>query len=159
MQIQTTSDVCESRANPMFRVPDGSQILIVCEDSSAEPLMAVLRKAGIAWKTANSMTAGCELARSGRFQAIVSAPLLGDGSWSRLTDIANHYDLGFEVVLLVRHFDLAEWAEALKDGVFDVLDALSDMPRAAEILKRALWAAYLRGAGPRPEAAGSRKVA
>jgi DNA-binding NtrC family response regulator len=159
MPIQTTSNVCETRTDPVFRVPDGSQILIVCEDSSAEPLKAVLRQAGIALRTANSMTAGCELARAGRFQVVVSAPLLSDGSWNRLTDIANHYDLGFEVVLLVRHFDLAEWAEALKDGAFDVLDVLSDVPRAAEVLKRALWAAYLRGAGPRPEVTGSRKVA
>lgn len=159
MPIQTTSNVCETRTALTFGVPDGSQILIVCEDSIAEPLKAVLRKAGIAFKTANSMTAGCELARSGRFQVVVSAPLLSDGSWRRLTDIANHCDLGFEVVLLARRFDLAEWAEALKDGAFDVLDALSDVPRAAEVLKRALWAAYLRGAGPHPDVASSRRVA
>jgi len=56
---------------------------------------------------------------------VVSTLLLRDGSWTRLTDIANHYDLGFEVVLWARNFDFAEWGEAMKDGAFDVLDALS----------------------------------
>ena len=159
MITQTTKNARQPSAGPIFRVPEGSQILIVCSDSSADPLKAVLREAGIACETAGSMTAGCELARSGQFQAVVSGPLLNDGTWRRLTDVANHCALGFEVILLVRHFDLADWAEALKDGAFDVLDVLSDMPRAAEVLNRALWAAYLRGAGPRAEIASSRKVA
>ena len=159
MPMQTTSNAPKTHAGSIFGVPDGSQILIVCEDSSAERLKTVLREAGVGSETAKSMTAGCELARSGRFQTVVSTPLLSDGSWRRLIDIANHYDLGFEIVLLVRHFDLAEWAEALKDGAFEVLDAVGELPRAAEVVKHALWAAYLRGAGPRPEAASSRKVA
>jgi len=159
MPMQTRSNAPKTHVGSISGVPDGCQILIVCEDSSAEQLKTVLREAGVAPQTARSMTAACELARSGRFQTVVSTPLLGDGSWRRLIDIANHYDLGFEIVLLVRHFDLAEWAEALKDGAFDVLDVLSDVPRAAEVVKRALWAAYLRGAGPRPEMANSQKVA
>ncbi len=156
--VRTISHAAKSRAGSIFGVPEGSQILIICEDSRAERLKTVLREAGVVSQTAKSMTAACELARSGRFQAIVSSPVLSDGPWRRLADVANHYDLGFEIVLLVRHFDLAEWAEALKDGAFDVLDALSDVPRAAEVVKRALWAAYLRGAGPHPEAANSQKV-
>jgi DNA-binding NtrC family response regulator len=159
MLIQTASDAPETHAGSIFGVPEGSRILIICEDSSAERLKTVLWEAGVVSETAKSMTAACELARSGRFQAIISSPLLSDGSWRRLIDVANHYDLGFEIVLLVRHFDLAEWAEALKDGAFDVLDALSDVPRAAEVVRRALWAAYLRGAGPHPEVASSQKVA
>ena len=105
------------------------------------------------------MTAGCEAAKSGRFQVIVSTPLLRDGSWKRLTDIANHYDLGFEVVLWARNFDLAEWVEALKDGAFDVLDAMCEPPKALEATRRALWAAYLKGAGPNPRVTSPQKAA
>jgi DNA-binding NtrC family response regulator len=159
MPIQETSDATKARTGSIFDFPEGSQILIVCEDSSAERLKTVFREAGVVSQTVKSMTAGCEFARSGRFQAIVSTPSLRDGSWGRLIDIANRYDLGFEIVLLVRHFDLAEWAEAMKDGAFDVLDVVGDLPRAAEVVKHALWAAYLRGAGPRPQPASSRKVA
>jgi len=89
---------------------------------------------------------------------VVSTPLLRDGSWRRLTDIANHYDLGFEVVLWARNFDLAEWVEALKEGAFDVLDALCELPRAVEAVKIALWAAYLKGAGPDPRASSPQKA-
>ena len=84
---------------------------------------------------------------------VVATPLLSDGSWRRLIDVANHYNPDFVVILLARTFDLREWAEALKDGAFDVLDALHELPRAVEVAKRALWAAYLKGAGPDPEAA------
>ena len=108
MPVQTTSNAPKTRAGSVFGVPSGSQILIVCQDSSAERLKAVLGEAGVVSETAKSMTAACELARSGRFQAIVSSPVLSDGLWRRLADVANHYDLGFEIVLLVRHFDLAE---------------------------------------------------
>ena len=90
---------------------------------------------------------------------VVSTLLLRDGSWTRLTDIANHYDLGFEVVLWARNFDFAEWGEAMKDGAFDVLDALCELPRAVEAVKTALWAAYLKGARPDPRATSPQKAA
>jgi hypothetical protein len=32
------------------------------------------------------------------------------------------------------------WAGALEDGAFDVLDALHELPRAADVAKCALWA-------------------
>jgi len=77
----------------------------------------------------------------------VSTPLLRDGSWRRLTDIANHYDLGFEVVLWARTFDLAEWGEALRKERFDVLDArvryqelLSYQNRLVGSLSEGRWA-------------------
>lgn len=141
-------------------VPDGARILIVCDDSSdMDPLKSVLQEAGFVSECAKSITAGCEAAKSGRFQVVVSTPLLRDGSWRRLTDVANHYDLGFEVVLWARNFDLAEWVEALKDGAFDVLDAMSEAPKAVETTRRALWAAYLKGAGPYPRAASPQKAA
>jgi len=143
-----------------LKVPDGARILIVCDDDSeTERLKTVLQKAGIVSECAKSIKAGCEAAKSGRFQVVVSTPLLRDGSWRRLTDIANQYDLGFEVVLWARNFDLAEWVEALKDGAFDVLDALCAPPKAVEATRRALWAAYLKGAGPDPRVTSPQKAA
>ena len=159
MPILETSDARKLRPHPIVGVPDGCRILIVCDDSSAEQLKSVLWEAGVIAETANSMTAGCESARSGRFQAIVSKPSLGDGSWRRLLDIAKHYDLGFEVVLMARNFDLAEWAEALDAGVFDVLDTLGELPRAAEVAKGALWAACLKAAGTCPQGASPQRAA
>jgi len=55
---------------------------------------------------------------------VVSTSLLSDRSWRRFTDIANHCDLGLEVVLRARNFELAEWGEALTEGAVDVLDDL-----------------------------------
>jgi len=157
MPVQETKDATETFVGSVFGFPEGSRILIASEDPSAERLKTTLGEAEIVWETARSMSAACELARSGRFQAIVSSPLLRDGSWRRLIDVANHYDLGFEIVLLARHFDLVEWGEAMTDGAFDVLDAVDDLPRAAEVVKGALWAAHLRGAGPRPQPANFRR--
>src|SRR6266478_5466918 len=122
-----------------MKIPDGPRILIVCDDDSdTEWLNTILRKAGLASECAKSITAGCEAAKSGRFQVVVSKPQLSDGSWRRLIDISNHYDLGFEVVLWTRNFDLPDWAEAMKDGAFDVLDARGERPNTIEA---ALWAA------------------
>jgi DNA-binding NtrC family response regulator len=91
---------------------------------------------------------GCEAAKSGQYQVVVSIPRLRDGSWRRLTDIANYHELPFEVVVWARNFDLREWAEALDNGAFDVVDAVYDQPRVVEAAKCALWAAYLKGALP-----------
>jgi DNA-binding NtrC family response regulator len=134
--------------------------LIVCDDDSdTERLKTALQEAGFVSEDAKSITAGCEAAKSGRFQVVVSTPMLRDGSWRRLADIANHYDLGFEVVLWARNFDLAEWLEALKEGAFDVLDVRCELPSAVEAVKIALWAAYLKGAGPDPRATGPQQAA
>src|SRR6266446_135214 len=116
-------------------------------------------EAGFVSECARSITEGCEAAKSGRFQVVVSTPRMWDGTWRRLIDIANHYDLRFEVVLWARSFDLLEWTEALKDGAFDVLDAMCEQPKAVESTKRALWAAYLKGAGPDPRAANPQRAA
>src|SRR5437879_9112855 len=149
----------KTRSGSTLKVPDGARILVVCDDDSeTERLKTILQRAGIVSECTRSITAGCEAAKSGRFQVVVSTPLLRDGSWRRLTDIANHYDLGFEVVLWARNFDLAEWIEALKDGAFDVLDALCAPPKAVEATRRALWAAYLKGAGPDPRVTSPQKA-
>ena len=57
------------------------------------------------------------------------------------------------------NFDLRERAVALNEGVFDVLDAMCEQPKAVESTKRALWAAYLKGAGPDPRAANPQRAA
>ncbi len=143
-----------------LKIPDGARILIVCDDNSdTERLKTILQEEGFVSEWARSITAGCEAAKSGRFQVIVSTPRMRDGSWKRLAEIANHYDLGFEVVLWARSFDLLEWTEALKEGAFDVLDAMCEQPKAVESTKRALWAAYLKGAGPNPRAANPQRAA
>jgi DNA-binding NtrC family response regulator len=159
---QTRERTGESKApsGTPLKVPDGARILIVCDDNSdSDRLKTVLQEAGFVSEHAKSITAGCEASKSGRFQVVVSTPLLRDGSWKRLTDIANHYDLGFEVVLWARNFDLAEWAEAMKDGAFDVLDVMCEAPKAVETSRRALWAAYLKGAGPTPSVSSPQKAA
>ena len=159
-QTRESTGESKTHSGSPVKVPDGARFLIVCDDNSdTDRLKTVLQEAGFVSECAKSMTAGCEAAKSGRFQVVVSTPLLRDGSWRRLTDIANHYDLGFEVVLWARNFDLAEWVEALKDGAFDVLDAVCEPPKAAEAAKRALWAAYLKGAGPNPRATSPQKAA
>jgi DNA-binding NtrC family response regulator len=159
-QTPKASDKIEPSPGLKLGVPAGARILIVCEDNSdTERLKDVLRQEGFASEWVKSITACCEAAKSGRFQVVVSTPLLRDGSWRRLTDIANHYDLGFEVVLWARNFDLPDWTEALKEGAFDVLDAMCEQPKAVEATKRALWAAYLKGAGPGPRSASPPKAA
>jgi DNA-binding NtrC family response regulator len=159
---QTREMIAENvtRSNSPFKIPDGARILIVCDDNpDTDRLKTILQEEGFVSEWAKSITAGCEAAKSGQFQVVVSAPVLSDGSWKRLTDIANYYGLGFEVVLWARNFDLREWAVALNEGVFDVLDAMCEQPKAVEATKRALWAAYLKGAGPNPRAASPQKAA
>ena len=151
---------CKTRPGSPFKIPDGARILIVCDDNSdTDRLKKILQEQRFISEWARSITAGCEAAKSGRFQVVVSTPVLSDGSWRRLTDIASHYDLGFEIILWARNFDLREWALALNEGVFDVLDSLCEQPKAVEATKRALWSAYLKGAGPNPKAAIPQKAA
>jgi DNA-binding NtrC family response regulator len=151
---QETNEATTPRAGLTSGVPDEARILILGDDEpDIERLKTVFREADFSAETATSITAGCEAAKSGRFQVVVSVPVLSDGSWRRLIDIANRHDLGFEVVLLARTFDLSQRAEALEDGAFDVLDVVHGLPKAAQTVKGALWAAYLKGTGPCPEAA------
>src|SRR2546425_8684851 len=146
-QTLETIDEPKSHVGVTSKVHPQARILIVCdEDSDAERLKIIFREAGFISERAKSMTVASESAKSGRFQVVVSTPLLRDGSWRRLIDVANHHDLGYEVVLWARNFDLAEWVEALKEGAFDVLDAMCDPQKAGEATRRALWAAYLKGA-------------
>jgi DNA-binding NtrC family response regulator len=150
LAMQTQEEI---RSGLQSNIPDGAWILIVCDDDSdSGQLRTLLVEAGFALDCAKSITAGCEAAKSGQYQVIVSIPQLRDGSWRRLTDIANDYDLPFEVVVWARNFDLREWAEALDNGAFDVIDAVYDQPRVVGATKCALWAAYLKGALPNSRA-------
>jgi len=156
----TTPTLEETPRANVVEVPDGARILIVCDsDSEAERLRNAFPKGKIFLECVTSITEGCDAAKSGRFQVIFSSPLLMDGSWRRLVDIAIHYDLPFEVVLWARNFDLSEWAQALNEGAFDVLDSVHERQKVAEVTKRALWAAFLKGAGPRRPAIDPRLVA
>jgi DNA-binding NtrC family response regulator len=128
-----------------------ARLLIVCDDNTlSERLRTMFAQAGFISEAARGITEACDAAKSGRFQVVVTLPLMRDGSWRRLVDVTKHYDLGLEVILLVRDFDLGQWADALNDGAFDILHVSSDLPDAAEIATSAFWAVYLRGAGPLP---------
>ena len=143
-----------------LQVPDGAGILIVSEnDAETEALKSAFPKEKFTLECVRTMTEACDAAKSDRFQVIFSAPLLKDGSWRRLMDIAYHYDLCFEVILWAGNFDVSERVEALNDRAFDVLDSTHEQGKVIEVTKRALWAALLKGAGPRLGAINSRRVA
>jgi DNA-binding NtrC family response regulator len=153
-QSQEANSKSSARSSFVSKVSDKARILIVCDDESVtERLNLALREAGFLSECATSMTAGCTSARSGRFQVIFTTPVLRDGSWRRLADIASNYDPGFVVVLVASNFDFNQCANALDDGAFDVLDPLHELPKTTETARCALWAAYLKGTGPRPEVA------
>ena len=138
-----------ARAVFTAQLPRGARILIVCEDdATVKRLRSISDEVGLTTETAHSITQGCELAKSGRFQVVLSAPALRDGSWRRVTDLARHYDLRFELVLLGGEAVLAQDIETLDDDVFDVVDPWLEQPELRELIRRAVWAAYLRGAGP-----------
>ena len=158
IQVANSKIITSIRSKP--KTPDMARILIVHDDDLiAERLDIVFREAGYVSERAKSITAGCESAKSGRFQVVISAPVLGDGSWRRVADIASYYNLGFVVFLVANPFDLDQLAEAQENGAFDVLDVMHELPEVVEVTKAALWAAYLKGACPRPESASTAKAA
>ncbi len=164
MGPNTQTQGANSKIGPLtslkLKIPDKARILIVNDDDVvAERLNIILREAGFISERAKTITEGCASARSGQFQVVISAPLLNDGSWRRLVDIASHYNIGFVVLLVSSSFDSNQSAEAQENGAFDILDVLHELPKVAEFTKRALWAAYLKGDGPSPDVASSPKAA
>ena len=130
--------------------PAKSRILIVNEnDLEADELKGALFDAGLASESTRTITAACEWARAGGFQVILSSCHLEDGSWRRLIDLAHHYELNFEVILIARTISDKEWAEALQLGAFDVLDVVSDLRRVAAVARSAVGADYLIRFRPR----------
>ena len=117
LQARKVADHIRPDAGLPLRAPDAARILIVSDNGSdTEELKIVFQKAGLTSESALSITAGCESAISRRFQVIFSTPVMADGSWRRLIDVANHYGLSFEVILLARTFDFNQWGEALSGG-------------------------------------------
>ncbi|HLY63241.1 MAG TPA: hypothetical protein VKV95_21050 [Terriglobia bacterium] len=144
MAIPDRPDEIERDAVLPMKAPTKSRILIVSEnDLEADSLKMVLREAGLASESARSISTACEWARPGGFQVIFSSCCLEDGSWRRLIDLAHHYDLNFEVILIARNIGDKEWAEALQLGAFDVVDLVSELPRAAALARSAVGADYL----------------
>ncbi|MBZ5562018.1 MAG: hypothetical protein LAP13_06320 [Acidobacteriia bacterium] len=139
------TDMTQPGADVIVELSERIRILTICEkESETDLLKSVFEKAGLTSESTNNLTVGCESVRSGRFDVVFCSPLLQDGSWKHLIDVANHYGLSFEVILLARTFDLSQWAEALQVGAFDVLDVLSDLPKAAEAAEQAFGRAYLK---------------
>ena len=160
MLVQVEIDEVKPVARLALRIPDGARILIACEDEFlTQKLMDILGEAGLFLDSVTSMTAACDLARSGRFQVIVCTPELSDGSWRRLLDVAKQYDLGFEVILLIGSSHFSEWNSAIEEGVFEVLDTAHELPKTLEVIQHALWASYLKGTGPRPRTVSPLKAA
>lgn len=160
MLIQVEIDEITPVARMGLRMPDGARILVACEDDFlTQKLADILGEVGLFPESVTSMTAACELARSGRFQVVVCTPELSDGSWQRLIDVAKHYDLGFEVILLIGSPHFSEWDSAIEDGVFEVLDTSHELPKVPQVIRHALWASYLKGAGPRPGTVSPLKAA
>ena len=134
------------------RAPENPRILVVTDDDTlAKELALVFRQAGLPAERTPNMAEGSEAARSGRFQVVVTAPQLKDGSWKRLAGIAHGYRSGFAVILVAKTFDQNQRTRAIEDGALDVLDAFHDLPRLPEAARRALWIEYLTGAWPNLE--------
>ena len=89
LAMQTQEEI---RSGLQSNIPDGARILIVCDDDSdRKRLRTLLLEAGFVLDCAKSITTGCEAAKTGQFQVVVSTPQLRDGSWRRLADIARSY--------------------------------------------------------------------
>lgn len=148
-----STDAASLSAMRELNLPEAARILIVSDDGAMrDRLKKAFQETGFVAKFAKTIAAGCKSARSGRFPVVITAPVLADGSWRRLVDIADQYQLGFAVVLVASNFDFTQWGKALEDGAFDVLDSLHELPKAAEVAKRAWRAANLKGAEhPHPE--------
>ena len=89
--------------------PAEPRILIVSEDNAiSRELELTLLHGGFISERIKGMSAACDCAKSGRFQVVVTAPLLHDGSWKRLTYIDRHYRPGFVIIVVAANFDMNE---------------------------------------------------
>lgn len=141
---QTVADCPQIRREP--------HVLIVSSDEAlADTLISILDGSGFAAEHSATMTDACTLAKSGHFYVVLTEPTLTDGSWRRLANLAKGAHLEFVVVLVSKSCDLRQRVYAKKEGVFDVIDALNELPKAAEVVMRALWVEYLNGVAPVPD--------
>ena len=89
------------KANACLAKSAKPRILIVSQDDAvAEVLEVILLYSGLSSVRARSMAAGCEFARSGQFPVVMTNPVLTDGTWRHLTDLASRYRPGFVSSLL-----------------------------------------------------------
>jgi DNA-binding NtrC family response regulator len=129
------------------------RILIVGDKGRvSEQVEATLHSCGLLAKRVASTRAGCALASTGQFQVVVTTQSLLEGTWKRLLDIARRFHPGFVVIVVATQFDTKQRSAVLEEGVFKFLDASSELSGLGQAARCGLWAAYLQGAGPRPEA-------
>ena len=146
--LELTSQAVRSKP----RAPENPRILVLSDDDTlARELSRVFRQAGLPVECTPSIADGSEAARSGRFQVVVTAPQLKDGSWKRLAGIAHSYRSGFAVILVAKTFDPRQRVQAIEEGALDVLDGSNELARVPEAARRALWTEYLTGAWPNLE--------
>jgi DNA-binding NtrC family response regulator len=129
-----------------------SRILIISDNNAlSELLEVILLRAGLTSERVRNLADGCEFARSGRFQVVITTSDSPDGRWRPLTALASRYCPGFVLIVVANTFDARSWADAFDDGVFDVLDASHELSKAGEIAKRALCGPHTsRVPGPSP---------
>jgi hypothetical protein len=134
------------------QISSAPHVLIISSDEAlADTLVSILDESGFAAEHAMTMTDGCALAESGHFHVVLTEPSLNDGSWRRLASLTRSKHLELVIVLIAKSFDLRQWFYAKQVGAFDVIDTLSELPKAGEVVMRALWVEYLKGVGPVPE--------
>ena len=134
------------------RIP---RVLILSGDQAlTRSLISALDKTGLCAEHKTTLAAGCALVASGQFQVVLTETALVDGSWRRLLDLESRKqpEFAFAIVLVTRTFDPDQCFYAMQDGAFDVIDAVRDLPNVGVVVRRALLAEYLMGAGPSPEA-------
>ena len=113
--------------------------------------LQVLEEANLGAECVRTVAEGLLLTESRHFQVVLSQPNLPDGSWRQLREGGIHTGSEFLIILVAWKFDMRQWLQALKDGAFDVIDALHGLGALRDTVRRALWVEYLIGAGPAPE--------
>lgn len=146
-QLEQTGE----RESGIHESPKPRMLLAVDDKAIYARLPPILLHAGITIQRERSMKTAYECARFGGFHVVVTAPVLFDGEWNRLAHLASDCRSSFVVILVANEFTAEQRAMALEDGAFDVLSTMQDLPRLVEVVRGAFWAAYLKGAGPRPE--------
>ncbi len=116
-----------------------SRVLIACDDDLlAGELQITLHSAGLKSARTTSVRTARKHVGSGNFLVVFTVPILPDGSWPNLLEFARSRNLAPAFVVIARSFDLHEWGESFRNGAFDVLDALSEIPKAPEVASQAL---------------------
>jgi CheY-like chemotaxis protein len=142
-----------------FRLKSGTSgppriLLVTDDDLLAETVRQILISDRFVTVRARSLAEALEATYSGQFPVAIATARLEDGSWKRLAAVADRARTRFSVIVLAKTFGLHEWAEALDDGAFEVLDAISELPKLAEVVRHALLTEYLLGERPDLEILG-----